>query len=162
MEIFYGHLQYFTDIWDILWPFGTFCVHLQYFKDIWDILWPKIWQPWFVYLVFCFSIRWHNSRINLKSAGSGLPDDILTCQKFHFCYSKKGIGIEFYGIFQIHWVYLMTILNTLKLFGMFSLFWYSVPRKIWQPCVGCESRMREVGSWKMYSSLEQQMLATTS
>jgi hypothetical protein len=23
-DIFYGHLEYFTDIWDILWPFDTF------------------------------------------------------------------------------------------------------------------------------------------
>jgi hypothetical protein len=23
-DIFYGHLEYLTDIWDILWPFGTF------------------------------------------------------------------------------------------------------------------------------------------
>jgi hypothetical protein len=29
-NIFYGHLEYFTDIWDILWPFGTFWVHLVY------------------------------------------------------------------------------------------------------------------------------------
>jgi hypothetical protein len=31
-EIFYGHLEYFTDIWDILWAFGTFCVHLVHFS----------------------------------------------------------------------------------------------------------------------------------
>jgi hypothetical protein len=24
-------LEYFTDIWDILGPFGTFCVHLVHF-----------------------------------------------------------------------------------------------------------------------------------
>jgi hypothetical protein len=24
VDIFYGHLKYFTDIWDILGPFGTF------------------------------------------------------------------------------------------------------------------------------------------
>jgi hypothetical protein len=24
VDIFYGHLEYFTDIWDIIWPFGTF------------------------------------------------------------------------------------------------------------------------------------------
>jgi hypothetical protein len=28
VAIFFGHLQYFTDEWDILWPFATFCVHL--------------------------------------------------------------------------------------------------------------------------------------
>jgi hypothetical protein len=29
--IFYCHLEYFTDILDILLPFGTFCLHLVYF-----------------------------------------------------------------------------------------------------------------------------------
>jgi hypothetical protein len=31
VDIFYGHLEYFMDIWYILWPFGTFCVHLVHF-----------------------------------------------------------------------------------------------------------------------------------
>jgi hypothetical protein len=31
VEIFQGHLEYFTDIWDISWPSGTFCVHLVLF-----------------------------------------------------------------------------------------------------------------------------------
>jgi hypothetical protein len=25
VDTLYGHLEYFMDIWDILWPFGTFC-----------------------------------------------------------------------------------------------------------------------------------------
>jgi hypothetical protein len=29
---FKGHLEYFKDIWDILWPFGTFCAHLVHFS----------------------------------------------------------------------------------------------------------------------------------
>jgi hypothetical protein len=29
VDIFYGHLKHFTDIWDILWPFGTF-VFIRY------------------------------------------------------------------------------------------------------------------------------------
>jgi hypothetical protein len=32
VNIFYGHLKYFTDIWDNLWPFGTFCLHLVIFS----------------------------------------------------------------------------------------------------------------------------------
>jgi hypothetical protein len=28
---FYGRLEYFTGIWDILWPSGTFIVHLLHF-----------------------------------------------------------------------------------------------------------------------------------
>jgi hypothetical protein len=30
--IFFGHLEYFMEIWDILWPFGTFCIHLVHFS----------------------------------------------------------------------------------------------------------------------------------
>jgi hypothetical protein len=29
--IFNGHLEYFTDIWDILWRFRSFCVHFVHF-----------------------------------------------------------------------------------------------------------------------------------
>jgi hypothetical protein len=32
VNIFWGHLEYYTDIWDILCPFGTFCVHLLNFS----------------------------------------------------------------------------------------------------------------------------------
>jgi hypothetical protein len=38
VEIFYAHLEYFTDIRDILGPFGTFCVHLVHFFRFWYIL----------------------------------------------------------------------------------------------------------------------------
>jgi hypothetical protein len=31
IDIFYGHLVYFMDGWDILLPFGTFCVYLVHF-----------------------------------------------------------------------------------------------------------------------------------
>jgi hypothetical protein len=31
-------LEYFMDIWGILWPFGTFCIHLVHFVFIWYIL----------------------------------------------------------------------------------------------------------------------------
>jgi hypothetical protein len=30
MLVFFGHLEYFTAICYILWPFGTFCGHLVY------------------------------------------------------------------------------------------------------------------------------------
>jgi hypothetical protein len=33
VDIFYGHFEYFTDIWDVLWPFGTFCVHMVHFPN---------------------------------------------------------------------------------------------------------------------------------
>jgi hypothetical protein len=32
VDIFYGRLKYFMDNFDILWPFGTFCVHLVHFS----------------------------------------------------------------------------------------------------------------------------------
>jgi hypothetical protein len=34
VDMFYGHFEYFTDIWDILWPFGTFCFYLVHFVSI--------------------------------------------------------------------------------------------------------------------------------
>jgi hypothetical protein len=44
--IFYGHLEYFMEIWDILWPFGIFCIHLVHFFRFWYHVQRKIWQPW--------------------------------------------------------------------------------------------------------------------
>jgi hypothetical protein len=44
--IFYGHLEYFKDIWDILWPFGTFWDHLVHLIWFWCHVPRKIWQPW--------------------------------------------------------------------------------------------------------------------
>jgi hypothetical protein len=35
--MFYGHLEYFTGIGDILCSFVTFCVHLVHFVSIWYI-----------------------------------------------------------------------------------------------------------------------------
>jgi hypothetical protein len=29
------HLEHFTDIWDVLWPFGSFCVPLVHFFRFW-------------------------------------------------------------------------------------------------------------------------------
>jgi hypothetical protein len=34
MDIFHGHLEYFMEIRDILWSFGTFCVHLVLFPGL--------------------------------------------------------------------------------------------------------------------------------
>jgi hypothetical protein len=45
VDIFYGHLEYFMEIWDILWPFGTFCIHLVHFFPFWYHVPRKIWQP---------------------------------------------------------------------------------------------------------------------
>jgi hypothetical protein len=33
--IFYDHLEYLNDLWEILWPSGTFCVHLVHFPRFW-------------------------------------------------------------------------------------------------------------------------------
>jgi hypothetical protein len=44
--IFYGHLEYFTAIWLIIWPFGTVVVNwYTYFPSLWYIMSRKIWQP---------------------------------------------------------------------------------------------------------------------
>jgi hypothetical protein len=38
-------LIYFMAIWNILWPFGTFCVHSVHFYLFWNNVPRKIWQP---------------------------------------------------------------------------------------------------------------------
>jgi hypothetical protein len=43
--IFYGHLEYFMEIWDILRQFCTFCIHLVHFFRVWYHVPRKIWQP---------------------------------------------------------------------------------------------------------------------
>jgi hypothetical protein len=45
VSIFYGDLEYFNDIWEILWSFGTVCVHLIHFSGFWYHVSRKIWQP---------------------------------------------------------------------------------------------------------------------
>jgi hypothetical protein len=44
VNIFYGHLEYFNEVWEILWPFGTFCIHLVHFPGFWYHEPIKIWQ----------------------------------------------------------------------------------------------------------------------
>jgi hypothetical protein len=46
--IVYGHLEYFADNGDILWPLSTFCFHLMCFPRFgifWYIGSRKLWQP---------------------------------------------------------------------------------------------------------------------
>jgi hypothetical protein len=46
--IFSGHLEYFTAIWYVLWPFGIFYGHFWSFGIIvrvWYVIPRKIWQP---------------------------------------------------------------------------------------------------------------------
>jgi hypothetical protein len=45
VELFSGHLEYFTDIWDILQQFGTFCINLIHLIRFWYHVPRKIWQP---------------------------------------------------------------------------------------------------------------------
>jgi hypothetical protein len=45
VHIFYGHLDYFTDIWDVSLPAGTFYDHLVHFSWLWCHAPRKIWQP---------------------------------------------------------------------------------------------------------------------
>jgi hypothetical protein len=47
VNIFYGNLEYFIDIWDILRPFGIFCVHLVHLFRFWYHVPGRIWQPRF-------------------------------------------------------------------------------------------------------------------
>jgi hypothetical protein len=45
VDIFFGHLEYFAGIWEMLWPFGKFCVRLVHFSGFWYLVPRKIWQP---------------------------------------------------------------------------------------------------------------------
>jgi hypothetical protein len=47
IDIFYGHLVYFTAIWYTLWTFGIFCGNFVYFTPFWYVVPRKIWQPCF-------------------------------------------------------------------------------------------------------------------
>jgi hypothetical protein len=42
---FHVHLEYSLDIWDIVWPFGAFCINLVHFFRFWYNVARKIWQP---------------------------------------------------------------------------------------------------------------------
>jgi hypothetical protein len=44
----------------------------------------------------------------------------------------EGLAMEDVGIFYGHLIYFLAIWYIVWLFG---LFWYIVPRKIWQPCL---------------------------
>jgi hypothetical protein len=46
VDLLYGYLEYFKDIWDFLRPFGTFSVHRVYLFRFWNHASRKIWQPW--------------------------------------------------------------------------------------------------------------------
>jgi hypothetical protein len=46
--MFYDHLEYFTALWYILWPFAIICGHLVYFSRFGMFGPRKIWQPWCV------------------------------------------------------------------------------------------------------------------
>jgi hypothetical protein len=45
VDIFYGHLEYFIDVWNVLLQFGTSCVHLVHFFQFWYHAPRKFWQP---------------------------------------------------------------------------------------------------------------------
>jgi hypothetical protein len=47
VALFHEHLEYFTEIWEMLWPFGTFCGDLVHFSRFWYHAPRKIWQAWF-------------------------------------------------------------------------------------------------------------------
>jgi hypothetical protein len=49
----FGHLEYFIYIWNVLCPFGMFCVHLVYFPQLCTyVVRSKIWQPWYRVVAF--------------------------------------------------------------------------------------------------------------
>jgi hypothetical protein len=71
----------------------------------------------------------------------GLPDGLFSYQNSLCGYICEGLVMENFGIFYDRLEYCTAILYTYVLaisyivcsFGIFSLFWYVVPSKIWQP-----------------------------
>jgi hypothetical protein len=73
LEIFYGHLVYFTAIVNILYPFGIFYGNLVYFPTFWYFGPRKIWQPCLqCYLKRCLPTIL--KEIGLSAYAQGLPD----------------------------------------------------------------------------------------
>jgi hypothetical protein len=61
--------------------------------------------------------------------------------------------MERFGIFNVHLIHFMAIWHIFTaiwyILWSFRIFWYFVPRKIWQPCVQAKSRFsfhKEVGN----------------
>jgi hypothetical protein len=53
-------LEYFVDIWYILWPFGKFYLHLAHFFRFWYHAPRNIWQPLFRFHWISYSARLRN------------------------------------------------------------------------------------------------------
>jgi hypothetical protein len=54
---FYDHLEYFTDIWYNLEPFGKVCGHLVHFFRFGMFGARKIWQPWFASILVTLHLQ---------------------------------------------------------------------------------------------------------
>jgi hypothetical protein len=71
--IFYDHLEYFTAIWNNLWPFGIVFGHLFYFSHFGMFGLRKIWQPWTAFPCDNFSsekVRFGAGKTSLSSFSS--------------------------------------------------------------------------------------------
>jgi hypothetical protein len=68
--LFYDHLVYFTDIGNILWPFGIFYGHLVYFSPFWYFVPWKIWQPFlsrnYAKILHVAAVTWTMERLVAK------------------------------------------------------------------------------------------------
>jgi hypothetical protein len=73
--VFYGHLEYLTVIWYILWSFGTFCDHLAYIFPFWYHVPRKIWQPW-------------SERVDGDKIWAGLSFQVRSVERFCTCAEK--------------------------------------------------------------------------
>jgi hypothetical protein len=69
----------------------------------------------------------------LKAFGSGLPDGFFSDQKSQFDHILEDLRKE---TFLAIWNIFTTIVWHLEKI-YFSLLWFIVTRKIWQPCFGC-------------------------
>jgi hypothetical protein len=75
------------------------------------------------------------SQHNFEPLDAGFPDGMFSNQKSRIGYILEGLAIEGVGKLYGHLVYFVAIWYISWLFGMFFLFLYVVPRKIWQTCL---------------------------
>jgi hypothetical protein len=83
--IFYGHLEYFTDSWDILGPFDTFCVRLVQFFTVLVSCTKKIWQP-------CKQVVGQKKRLSNRYLWSVEEQRSLKCFAF---FNRETVSFEF-------------------------------------------------------------------
>jgi hypothetical protein len=67
----------------------------------------------------------------------GLPDGLFSIQKYRFWYVLEGLGLKILVYFLVIWYFITTLVYFMAIWYFCGhvgvLFWFVVPRKIWQP-----------------------------